>query len=361
MKILSIVCGGISCYKYIDFARMMMKNHNAIITTILTKSAQDFITPLLISSTTQNQCYTQDTYKMEHITLSRDVDFIIVFSATANFISSVASGLSGNLALDTILAKKQDTPIILCPAMNPQMWTNPIIQENIVKLQKYNYLFCMPEDGTVACGESGVGKLCDINTISEFIVNLKQQKLISKDKKKVIITTGSTIEKIDDVRYISNFSSGLQGVLIENCFAKHNFDVVLIKGKIDESLNNKISTNIKTVSVLSAKDMFDACIDEIENKDRICDVFISVAAVCDFYVENYQSGKIKKNLQDKNQNPALILKQNPDILKTIGNLTNKRPKIVVGFAAEEFDLLEENARKKIITINEDIIIANAIC
>ena len=352
MKILSIVCGGVSCYKYIDFARFLIKNYKAQIETILTKSASEFITPLLVSSATGNQCYVNDSYKMEHISLSRNVDVVVVFSATANFISSVAAGLGGNLALDAILAKNPETPIIFCPAMNPSMWVNPAIVSNVERLKNFGYLFCGPTSGEALCGESGSGRLESVENIANFVLNLVNCRK-QKNGKKVVITTGATIEKIDDVRYISNHSSGLQGVLIANEFCKNGYDVILICGKIEDNVRAQILPQIKTINCLSAKQMLDK---SLENMPCFC--FIAVAAVCDFYVVGASNGKIKKS---EGGLKTVNLAENEDILKTISSLPKERgANVVVGFAAEQGENLTKYAIEKIKTKGCNFIVANSI-
>jgi len=352
MKILSIVCGGISCYKYIDFARFLIKNYKAQIETILTKSASEFITPLLVSATTGNQCYIGDSYKMEHISLTRNVDAVVVFSATANFTSSVAAGLGGTLALDAILAKNPETPIIFCPAMNPSMWANPAIVSNVEKLKNFGYLFCGPTSGQALCGESGSGRLESVENIANFVfgfVNCRKQK----NGKKVVITTGATIEKIDDVRYISNHSSGLQGVLLANEFCKNGYDVILICGKIEDNVQAQILPQITIINCLSAKQMLQECVGQMP-----CNIFVAVAAVCDFYVVGASNGKIKKS---EGGLKTVNLAENEDILKTISHLPNgKRPQTVIGFAAEQGEYLEKYALEKIKTKGCNFIVANSI-
>jgi len=359
MKILSIVCGGVACYKYIDFARSMIAD-NTKVSTILTSSACNFITPLLVSSTTNEQCYTNDTYKMEHISLSRDVDAIVIFSATANFISSLACGLGGNLALDCILAKKPATPLIICPSMNPSMWSNPIVKTNVQKLKEVGYIFCGPVNGSTVCDEKGEGKLEDIKTIKNCVLDIIQGYVhnpqvteVKKIGKTAVVTTGATIEKIDEVRYLTNFSSGLQGVLVANELYKLGFDVHLVAANLGQDIFNKILKEIKIHKVTSADQMLQASLGLLP-----CNVFVSVAAVCDFKIKNYTNGKIKKDSTNKTINMQFI--QNTDILKTIGHLQNTRPNLVVGFAAEEYEKIDEFAIQKLLSKNADIIIANAI-
>ncbi len=365
MRIVSVVCGSIACYKYIDFARSLIKDGHEL-ETILTKSAQQFLTPLLVSSTTGKQCYTEDTWHMEHISLAKSADCILIFAATANFIAGMAAGFANNLGLSLVLARPSNARLVICPAMNVNMWHNPATQRNIDTLKQDGAIFAEPKEGLLACGDYGKGHLASLFEIKNAILNQGQYHGEWLQKKasnlNIVITTGGTIEKIDDVRYISNFSSGIQGIEIAKELQSLGCNVLLICGNISVA----VPEEIRTVSVQSAMQMLTMSLDVINhpskyfenanNKDPI-DAFVSCAAVCDFYVANYKHGKVKK--QD-GLNLEFI--ENKDIVQTIALLENKRPKKVVAFAAEDLSgaKLCKAGTAKLKKKNVDIMIANSI-
>ena len=345
-KILLIICGGISAYKSLELIRLLKKN-NAEIKTILTKSAKEFVTPLSITSLSQNKVYddlfnVENETEMDHISLSRWADVIIIAPTTANTISKLAKGTSDDLASTVVLASNKQ--IFLAPAMNVRMWEHPSTQENINILRNYNYRLIGPEIGDMACGEYGEGKMSEPETIFNEIKNFLSNQIKNK-KIKALVTAGPTKEYIDPVRYISNNSSGKQGYEIAKSLSNRGFDTTLISGPT----NLKISENINLIKVETAEEMFKAT-----QKNLPTDIAIFSAAVADFKVTEKNDYKIKK------ENKLTInLEKNIDILNYVSNHNSMRPKLVIGFAAETNEL-EKNASKKLRDKNCDWIIANDV-
>jgi len=345
-KILLIICGGISAYKSLELIRLLKKS-NAEIKTILTKSAKEFVTPLSITSLSQNKVYddlfnVENETEMDHISLSRWADVIIIAPTTANTISKLAKGTSDDLASTVVLASNKK--IFLAPAMNVRMWEHPSTQENINILRKYNYRIIGPEIGDMACGEYGEGKMSEPETIFNEIKNFLSNQIKNK-KIKALVTAGPTKEYIDPVRYISNNSSGKQGYEIAKSLSNRGFDTTLISGPT----NLKISENINLIKVETAEEMFKAT-----QKNLPTDIAIFSAAVADFKVIEKNSHKIKK------ENKLTInLEKNIDILNYVSNHNSMRPKLVIGFAAETNEL-DKNASKKLRDKNCDWIIANDV-
>ena len=345
-KILLIICGGISAYKSLEIIRGLRKN-NAQVKTILTKSAKEFVTPLSITSLSQEKVYddlfsVENESEMDHISLSRWADLILVAPITANTISKLSSGSSDDLASTVILAS--DKEIYLAPAMNVRMWEHPSTKENIIKLKNFGYKFIGPEIGDMACGEYGEGKMTEPNEIKNTLKNYFSN--IEKNKKfKALVTAGPTNEYIDPVRFITNKSSGKQGYEIAKCLRDNGFDTTLISG----TTNIKTLDGVNFVSVETAEEMFKETLNNLP-----ADVAIFSAAVSDFRVKNYNDTKIKKS-----EKLNLELEKNIDILNHISNHNSLRPKITIGFAAETNDI-KKNARMKLNQKNCDWIIANDI-
>ena len=345
-KILLIICGGISAYKSLELIRLLKKS-NAEIKTILTKSAKEFVTPLSITSLSQNKVYddlfnVENETEMDHISLSRWADVIIIAPTTANTISKLAKGTSDDLASTVVLASNKQ--IFLAPAMNVRMWEHPSTQENINILRNYNYRLIGPEIGDMACGEYGEGKMSEPETIFNEIKNFLLNQIKNK-KIKALVTAGPTKEYIDPVRYISNKSSGKQGYEIAKSLSNRGFDTTLISGPT----NLKISENINLIKVETAEEMFKAT-----QKNLPTDIAIFSAAVADFKVIEKNDHKIKK------ENKLTInLEKNIDILNYVSNHNSMRPKLVIGFAAETNEL-DKNASKKLRDKNCDWIIANDV-
>ncbi len=345
-KILLIICGGISAYKSLELIRLFKKN-GARVKTILTKNAKEFVTPLSVSSLSQEKVYddifsAENEAEMDHISLSRWADAVLVAPITANTISKVASGNAEDLASTVLLASNKQ--IFLAPAMNVRMWEHPSTKENILKLKSFGYKIIGPEIGDMACGEYGEGKMTEpneiVNTLKNYFANLDKNK-----KLKALVTAGPTNEYIDPVRFITNKSSGKQGYEIAKCLRDNGFDTTLISGKT----NIKPLDGVNFVSVETAEEMFKESLNNLPT-----DVAIFSAAVSDFKVKNYKSTKIKKNEEFN-----LELEKNIDILNHISNHNSLRPKITIGFAAETNNL-STNAKEKLNEKNCDWVIANDV-
>ncbi len=345
-KILLIICGGIAAYKSLEIIRILKKN-GVNIKTILTKNGAEFVTPLSISSLSQSKVY-QDLFsvenesEMDHISLSRWADLILIAPATANTISKLANGNSDDLASTVALASNKK--IFVAPAMNVRMWDHQSTKQNIAKLKTYNYKLIGPEIGDMACGEYGEGKMSEpieiISEIENYFENLKKN-----NKLKAIVTAGPTNEYIDPVRFITNKSSGKQGYEIAKSLLNKGFDTTLISGPT----NLEISEDINLIKVETAEEMFQATLNNLP-----ADVAIFSAAVGDYKVKNASKEKIKKK-----DNLNLQLEKNVDILNYISNHNSLRPKLVIGFAAETNNL-EKYAREKLNEKNCDWIIANDV-
>ena len=345
-KILLIICGGIAAYKSLELIRLLKKD-GAIIKTILTKSGAEFVTPLSITSLSQSKVY-QDLFsieneaEMDHISLSRWADLILIAPATANTISKLASGSSDDLASTVALASNKK--IFIAPAMNVRMWEHQSTKQNITKLKTYNYELIGPKVGDMACGEYGEGKMSEPIDIYKRIYNFLSNK--TKNKKiKALVTAGPTNEYIDPVRYITNKSSGKQGYEIAKSLFNKGFDTTLISGPT----NIEITEHIKLIQVETAEEMFKAT-----QQNLPTDVAIFAAAVSDFKVKKKHKKKISKQ-----ESLVIDLEKNIDILNYVSNHNSKRPKLVIGFAAETHNL-EKNALNKLQNKNCDWIIANDI-
>jgi phosphopantothenoylcysteine decarboxylase / phosphopantothenate---cysteine ligase len=345
-KILLIICGGISAYKSLEIIRLLKKRDTEI-KTILTKNAKEFVTPLSIASLSQEKVYddlfnVQNEAEMDHISLSRWADVILIAPATANTISKLSNGSSDDLASTVILASNKN--IFLAPAMNVRMWEHPSTKENLKKLKSYGYKIIGPEIGDMACGEFGEGKMSEPKKILEKI-EFYFDTLNKNKNLKALVTAGPTNEYIDPVRFITNRSSGKQGYALASSLAKKGFDTTLISGPT----NLEIDSNVNLIKVETADEMFKATQDNLPT-----DVAIFSAAVADFKVKDKKDEKIKK--QDYLN---LVLKKNTDILNYVSKHNSLRPKLVIGFAAETNDI-QINAKRKLTEKNCDWIIANDI-
>lgn len=338
------ITGGIAAYKICELIRRFQKA-GAKTRIVCTPNSLNFVTKLTLQNLSKNQVYVEEfdvkDWKPEHISLADESDIMLIAPATANTISKLANGIADNLL--TSVACAFSKTMIIAPAMNCNMWNNPSIQENILKLKSRGVEFLEPETGFLACGYTGKGRLCSIDKIFETVSeNLNySQKLAGK---KVVITCGGTIEEIDPVRYISNYSSGKMGLALANSAKKMGAEVVLITTK-------EVEAPFKIVKVKSAIQMQNAVDEEFETSD----ILIMAAAVADYRVKNYSEQKIKKTSDEE---ITLELVKNPDILKTLC----ERPrgsKIIVGFCAESENLLE-NAKVKIAKKGCDFLIANDI-
>ena len=345
-KILLIICGGISAYKSLEIIRLLKKK-GATVKTILTKSAKEFVTPLSVASLSQGKVYDdlfshENESEMDHISLSRWSDLILVAPTTANTISKLSTGSSDDLASTVILAS--DKKIFLVPAMNVRMWEHLSTKENLQKLKSFGYQIIGPEIGDMACGEYGEGKMTEpvniINYIDDYFKDIKKNKEF-----KALVTAGPTHEYIDPVRYISNKSSGKQGYEIAKSLKKNGFETTLISGPT----NLDPISGVNLINVSSAKEMFNATLENLP-----VDVAIFSAAVGDYKVKNKEKDKIKKK-----ESIDLSLEKNIDILGHISKHNSLRPKIVIGFAAETNNLIK-NSKIKLAEKNCDWIIANDV-
>ena len=345
-KVLLIICGGIAAYKSLEIIRLLKKS-GVIIKTILTKNGAEFVTPLSITSLSQSKVY-QDLFnienelEMDHISLSRWADLILIAPATANTISKLANGNSDDLASTVALASNKK--IFIAPAMNVRMWSHQSTKQNITKLKTYNYKLIGPEIGDMACGEYGEGKMSEpIKIVDELEYYFKSLK--KNNKLKAIVTAGPTNEYIDPVRFITNKSSGKQGYEIAKSLSNKGFDTTLISGPINLEIDDKINL----IKVETAEEMFQATLNSLP-----ADVAIFSAAVSDYKVKNASKEKIKKK-----DVLNLELEKNVDILNYISNHNSLRPKLVIGFAAETNNL-EKYANEKLNEKNCDWIIANDV-
>ena len=345
-KILLVICGGIAAYKSLELIRLF-KKMGASVKTVLTKNAQKFVTPLSITSLSQDKVYYdlfsyQNEAEMDHISLSRWADLILIAPITANTISKLSYGLADDLATTLILASNKK--VFLAPAMNVRMWKHPSNKKNVNKLLDYGYIFIGPEIGDMACGEYGEGKMTEpeniINIIIKYFENLGKNKKLT-----ALVTAGPTHEMIDPVRFISNKSSGKQGYEIANSLKNDGFETTLISGPTNLSPAN----GINFIKVNTAEDMLNKCLECLP-----VDIAIFTAAVADYRVKKIHNQKIKKQ-----ENLKLDLEQNVDILKHVSNHNSLRPKLVIGFAAETNNL-RENSIKKLLEKNCDWIISNDV-
>ena len=349
-KILIVIGGGISAYKSLDLIRLLKKN-SVDVKTILTKSGKEFVTPLSISTLTKNKTFEDifdkdDEASIDHITLSRWADLIIVLPTTANFMTKLTLGKAEDLATTVLLASNKD--ILLVPAMNVRMWLHKATQRNLKILQDYGYHFIGPEKGEMACGEYGEGKMSSPRQIYSYLKNYFNQKNLVKNKNfKALVTTGPTREYLDPVRYISNESSGKQGYEVALALKKLGIKTKLIAGPS----NLIYSKDLKIKKIISAKEMMN----EVK-KSLPVDIAVCAAAVSDFKPISKSKNKIKKNTSSMND---IGLEKNPDILDYLSKNNKARPKIVVGFSAETENIIQ-NSKTKIKEKYCDLIIANDV-
>ena len=357
-KMLLIICGGIASYKSLEIIRLIKKT-DIELDVVLTKSAQKFITPLLVTSLNEKKCYidlfsVEDEAKMNHINLARSPDLILVAPATANIMAKLANGLADDLASTILLASF--SKIIFAPSMNPVMWNNLATRENYRKLIDRGIKFIEPDTGDMACGENGTGRFPEPKSILEFALSYIKEKEILKNQFKnisILITAGPTIEEIDPIRFVSNKSSGKQGFEIASELTRRGALVTLISGPVNIPFPN--CKNI--IQVKTAKEMLDNVIQQLPT-----DILICSAAVADWKLipKTSSNSKIDTNNKIKKTNKKLFFeaKKNPDILEIISK-SNVRPKIVIGFSAETTNI-NQNAHSKLMSKNIDLIIANDV-
>ncbi len=349
-KILLIIGGGISAYKALDLTRLLVKN-NAEVKTILTKSGKEFVTPLSITSLSNNKVF-EDIFdvnnekEIDHISLSRWADLVLVIPTTANMMTKLSAGKAEDLATTVILASNKD--VLLVPAMNVRMWLHKATQKNLKNLLDFGYKFIGPVNGEMACGEYGEGKMSSPRQIFTYLKNYFDNKdLVKKKKFSALVTTGATREYLDPIRYISNESSGKQGYEIALALSKLGVKTTLVAGP--SSIN--FSKDIKVKQIISADEMMD-----VVQKLLPVDIAVCAAAVADFKPRDKNKQKIKTN---KENYSVLNLEKNKDILEYLGKNNKLRPKIVIGFSAETENLIE-NSIKKLNQKYCDMIIVNDV-
>jgi phosphopantothenoylcysteine decarboxylase/phosphopantothenate--cysteine ligase len=343
-KILLGVTGSVAAYKTAELVRLLRKN-NFFVQVILTKSAKQFVTPLTLQALSgnpvlENMWEPTEGNGMEHINLTRTADLLLIAPASGNFIAKLANGLADDLLTNLCLARS--CPLLVAPAMNVEMFNNIATQRNIETIKNDGIVLSGPDSGEQACGEVGFGRLINFESMM-----LDIKKIISSQiflNKKILISSGATLEKIDEARAITNLSSGLMGLNLAKMAYTMGAEVTVISGHS----NYEFPPCIKTIKAVNHDEMNKSITSNIEKND----IYISAAAISD-YKPNYIKGKIKK----ENENISLELKKTKDILSYIGK--NFGHKLVVGFAAESENLIE-NARRKLVLKNLDIIIANEI-
>jgi phosphopantothenoylcysteine decarboxylase / phosphopantothenate---cysteine ligase len=346
-RILLIIGGGIAAYKSLELIRRL-RERGVGVKAILTAAGSHFVTPLSVSSLTGEQVY-QELFdltaeaEMGHIALSRAADLVVVAPATADLLAKLAAGLAPDLASTALLAT--DKPVLIAPAMNVRMWDHAATRRNLTALRRDGIAVIGPNDGEMACGEFGPGRMAEPDEIIAAIENL-----LNRDTRlagfKALVTAGPTHEPIDPVRYLANRSSGKQGYAIAAALAQLGAQTVLVSGPVEIAPPPRV----KLVKVQTAREMSSACQSELP-----VDIAVCAAAVADWRTENTATAKLKK----RNTAPTLSLVENPDILAEISSHASMRPRLVIGFAAETDELLA-NARAKRLAKGSDWIIANDV-
>jgi phosphopantothenoylcysteine decarboxylase/phosphopantothenate--cysteine ligase len=349
-RILLIIGGGVAAFKSLELARRL-RERGASVQIVLTPAAERFVTPLSAAALSaapvrQDLFSLTDEAEMGHIELSRSADLLVVAPATADLLAKMANGLANDLASTTLLAT--DKRVLVAPAMNVRMWTHPATQRNVAQLQADGIAFVGPDDGEMACGEFGPGRMSEPAAIVAAVAGLLGRGSAGPlAGRHVLVTAGPTYEAIDPVRFIGNRSSGLQGYALARAARQAGARVTLVSGPVALARPEGVTV----VSVQSARDMLAAVEAALP-----ADVFIGAAAVADWRVEHAQGQKLKKTTEGP---PMLTLVENPDILATMANSQTSRPYLVVGFAAETQQVLQY-AREKLLRKNCDFIVANAV-
>lgn len=341
------VTGGIAVYKALDVISALRKK-DIEVHVIMTESASKFVNPLTFQSISQNMVVTDmfaepKAWEIQHISLAQKADLMLVAPATANIIGKISNGIADDMLSTTIMATK--AKVLIAPAMNTNMYENKIVQNNISKLKDFGYKFIEPASGRLACGDVGIGKLADVNTIVERVLEELEEKEQDLLGKKVLISAGPTIAPIDPVRYITNRSTGKMGYAIAQEARERGAEVVLVSGPT----NLNPPKDVKIINIKTNEEMKN----EILQYFEWADIVIKSAAVADYKPKEYSEEKIKKGDGDLN----LCLTRDNDILKSLGEI--KIHQILVGFAAESNNVLE-NANKKLKNKNLDFIVANDI-
>ncbi|MBX3483686.1 bifunctional phosphopantothenoylcysteine decarboxylase/phosphopantothenate--cysteine ligase CoaBC [Phenylobacterium sp.] len=347
-RVLLIVGGGIAAYKALELTRLLRKAGVGV-RPILTKAGAEFVTPLSLSALAEDKVYSDlfsltDEAEMGHIELSRSADLVVVAPATADLMAKAANGLAGDLASTTLLAT--DKPVLMAPAMNVRMWEHAATQRNLATLRADGVLFVGPDEGAMACGEYGPGRMAEPPAIlAAIMAALAGGRPLAG--RRAIVTAGPTAEPIDPVRLITNRSSGKQGYAIAQALAALGADVTLVSGPTALAA----PAGVKRVDVETAREMLAACEAALP-----ADIAVCVAAVADWRPETLNGSKIKKGAGGP---PAIGLVENPDILATLSTAKARRPRLVVGFAAETDDV-EAHAQAKLARKGCDWIVANDV-
>lgn len=341
------VSGSIAAYKIANLASMLVKQH-CNVDVIMTKNATNFIHPTVFETLTGNKCIVETfdrnfDFKVEHVSLAKKADCVMIAPATANIIGKMANGIADDMLSTTFLACR--CPVIVAPAMNTNMYLNRIVQDNIKKLSDYGVEVIKPDNGYLACGDTGVGKMPSEEVLFQYIT-----RTIAKEKDlkglKVVVTAGPTREKIDPVRFLSNNSSGKMGYAIAKMAMLRGADVTLVSGPVAL----EPVPFVKMINVVSAKDMFDAVISEADDAD----IIIKAAAVADYRPAKAADEKIKK----KDSDLSLELERTEDIIGTLGK-NKKDDMFLCGFSMETENLIE-NSTAKLTKKNLDMIVANNV-
>jgi len=348
-RILLILSGGIAAYKGPDLVRRL-RQRGATVRCVLTAGSAKFVTALTLSAVSEDKVFQDlfsltDEEEMGHIRLSREADLVLVAPATANILAKMAAGIADELATTALMAT--DKPILVAPAMNVRMWENPATQENLATLEKKGIGFIGPEEGDMACGEWGLGRMSEPDKIAVVVEDFFRQGLPLSGQR-ALVTSGPTHEAIDPVRYLANRSSGKQGHAIAGALARLGSQTTLISGPSHQP----DPSGVEVVKVLTARQMLAAC-----EQTLPVDIAVLAAAVTDWRAETVAKEKIKKTGPKKA--PKLALVENPDILATLSAKGNLRPRLVVGFAAETDDVIA-NATKKRAAKGCDWMVANDV-
>ena len=341
------VTGGIAVYKALDVISALRKK-DIEVHVIMTESASKFVNPLTFQSISQNMVVTDmfaepKAWEIQHISLAQKADLMLIAPATANVIGKISNGIADDMLSTTVMATK--AKVLIAPAMNTNMYQNPIVQNNISKLKDFGYKFIEPASGRLACGDIGIGKLADVNTIVERVIEELEDKEQDLLEKKVLVSAGPTIAPIDPVRYITNRSTGKMGYAIAKEARDRGAEVILVSGPT----NLEPPKNVKIINIKTNEEMKK----EILQNFKWADIVIKSAAVADYKPKEYSKEKIKKGEGDLN----ICLTRDNDILKFLGEI--KTHQVLVGFAAESDNVLE-NAERKLKNKNLDFIVANDI-
>ncbi len=347
-RILLIISGGIAAYKSLDLIRRL-RERGAELRCVLTAGGAAFITPLSVASLSESPVYTdlwslKDESEMGHIRLSRECDLIIIAPASANILAQMANGLASDLATTTLLAA--DKPILIAPAMNQMMWGHAATQANIATLRQRGAHQIGPGSGEMACGETGSGRMAEPLEIVAAATDLLRGNGPLRGKR-AIVTSGPTVEPLDPVRFISNRSSGKQGQAIAASLARAGAETIMISGPTGLAP----PPGVKTIFVETAQEMLDACVNTLP-----ADIAVCAAAVSDWRAADMAGQKLKKTGDGP---PSIALAENPDILASLSTRNDRRPALVVGFAAETENVIE-HARAKIAKKGCDWLLANDV-